>query len=128
MVQLLLWRQLLSKYISLTTCSFEHSFKYSLIHRLTPHIFASGIRHVSGNDKTHQQSTSSTTKQAKREHPPDPPTCCCMSGCPSCVWIEYAERLANYYADGGEKARREIEKIPDPILKAFLQMELKSRL
>ena len=60
--------------------------------------------------------------------PPDPPTTCCMSGCPTCVWIEYAEELAKYYSDGGDQAKKEIAKIKDPMLKAFLQMELKTRL
>ena len=64
----------------------------------------------------------------KKGPPPDPPTTCCMSGCPSCVWVEYAEQLTDYYADGGEQAKKEIKKIKDPMLKAFLMMELKTRL
>jgi len=57
---------------------------------------------------------------------PEIPTNCCMSGCANCVWIQYAEELAKFYEDGGEKARKAIEEIDDPMMKAFLQMELKS--
>ena len=58
----------------------------------------------------------------------DPPTNCCMSGCNNCVWITYAEELAKLSRDGGEQARRVIEKsVTDPCLKAFLLTELKMR-
>ena len=57
-----------------------------------------------------------------------PPTVCCMSGCANCVWIEYAERLADHYADGGEAGRRAIqEHVHDPSLRAFLLLELRTR-
>ena len=60
--------------------------------------------------------------------PPETPTVCCMSGCANCVWIEYAERLADHYADGGEAARRAIsEHVSDPSLRAFLLLELRTR-
>lgn len=58
----------------------------------------------------------------------DPPTSCCMSGCSNCVWIVYAENLAKLTKDGGEQARKLIEKnVTDPSLKAFLLTELKMR-
>ena len=51
-----------------------------------------------------------------------------MSGCANCVWIEYAERLADHYADGGEAGRRAIqEHVHDPSLRAFLLLELRTR-
>ena len=58
--------------------------------------------------------------------PPSIPTTCCMSGCANCVWIEYAEELLKYYQDGSGKQRalEEIEKLDDPMLKAFLKLEL----
>ncbi|XP_037090593.1 oxidoreductase-like domain-containing protein 1 [Pollicipes pollicipes] len=60
--------------------------------------------------------------------PPEQPTICCMSGCANCVWIEYAERLAAHYRDGGEAGRRAIEaNVTDPSLKAFLLLELRTR-
>lgn len=58
---------------------------------------------------------------------PDPPTNCCMSGCANCVWITYAFEISEYLKDGGEKARVEIEKIKDPIIKAFVLEEWKNR-
>lgn len=58
---------------------------------------------------------------------PDEPTNCCMSGCANCVWIDYARDLTRIYADGGSTAQKLIlEKISDPALKVFLQMELKT--
>ena len=57
-----------------------------------------------------------------------PPTNCCMSGCSNCVWIVYAENLAKLTKDGGEQARKLIEKnVTDPCLKAFLLTELRMR-
>ena len=61
-------------------------------------------------------------------NPPEPPTTCCMSGCPTCVWLEYAEELGQFYKDGGSKAKEAIEKdIHDPSLKAFLMFELSTK-
>lgn len=58
---------------------------------------------------------------------PEKPTNCCMSGCANCVWIDYAKELTRIYSDGGSKAQKVIlEKISDPSLKIFLQMELKA--
>jgi len=58
---------------------------------------------------------------------PEEPTTCCMSGCTNCVWIQYAEEVSKFYADGGEKAREIIlSKVTDPNTRAFLMMELKS--
>lgn len=56
--------------------------------------------------------------------PPDPPDICCMSGCPNCVWIQYADQLKRYYCDGGKKAREEIMKIENHNLRAYLLLEI----
>lgn len=58
---------------------------------------------------------------------PEEPTNCCMSGCANCVWIDYAKELTRIYADGGSRAQQLVlQKITDPSLKVFLQMELKA--
>jgi len=60
---------------------------------------------------------------------PEAPVSCCMSGCSNCVWISYAEEIANLYKDGGDRARAVINKeVTDPCLKSFLLMELKYKL
>ena len=59
---------------------------------------------------------------------PDPPTNCCMSGCANCVWITYAQELAQLYKDSGRAADSVMNAIDDPSLKMFLNLELKEKL
>lgn len=66
--------------------------------------------------------------QNKKVDFPEEPTTCCMSGCPNCVWLEYAEKLSAYYQDGGDRAIKEInEKVQDSNVRAFLLHELRMR-
>ncbi|KAF5288302.1 hypothetical protein FQR65_LT12034 [Abscondita terminalis] len=64
----------------------------------------------------------------ENEEYPQVPNNCCMSNCPNCVWIDYAQKLSDYYKDGGEKALKEIEEhITDVSLKAYILMEIRIR-
>lgn len=57
---------------------------------------------------------------------PEEPTTCCMSGCDNCVWIQYAKELTDLYRDSGAQARKILkEKIKDPSIQMFLQLELR---
>ncbi|KAJ8915174.1 hypothetical protein NQ315_000427 [Exocentrus adspersus] len=76
------------------------------------------------NDKTEPK----TDSKSKQNEYPEEPTTCCMSGCSNCVWLDYAEKLSEYYRDRGERAVKEInEKVTDPSIKAFLLHELRMR-
>ena len=59
---------------------------------------------------------------------PEPPNNCCMSGCANCVWITYAQDLAELYKDSGKAADSVMNAIDDPSLKFFLNLELKDKL
>lgn len=84
-----------------------------LLSSLSSRVQQSSLRHCSNDDTNIQL--------------PEEPTNCCMSGCANCVWIDYAKELTRIYADGGSKAQKVVlEKISDPTLKVFLQMELKT--
>ena len=56
-----------------------------------------------------------------------------MSGCANCVWLDYAEEMVNYYETLGKKMElSELlntldDNVDDPMVKAFLTMELKSK-
>lgn len=59
--------------------------------------------------------------------PLEEPTNCCMSGCANCVWIKYAEQLVKQFDNGDNLAKKVIfEKVHDPNMRAFLEMELRS--
>jgi len=57
-----------------------------------------------------------------------------MSGCANCVWLDYAEEMTQFYASKGadmpkEDLIKEIEsQLSDPMIKAFIMLELKTRL
>lgn len=58
-------------------------------------------------------------------NPPEVPMHCCMTGCENCVWIVYAQEMADYYGDNGLRLKRVIDQsIDDPALKSFLLLEL----
>lgn len=58
-----------------------------------------------------------------------------MSGCANCVWLDYAEEMTQFYASqqksqvSKEEIIKDIEShLSDPMLKAFILLELKSKL
>ncbi|KAL0840908.1 hypothetical protein ABMA28_014707 [Loxostege sticticalis] len=59
----------------------------------------------------------------------DPPTACCRSGCSNCVFIVWAEALANKMQDAGPEIQNKVlSMVDDPSMKAYLEMELRLRL
>lgn len=80
--------------------------------------------------KCHKNASDEHAKDKKNKPTelPEEPTTCCMSGCPNCVWLEYAEKLSAYFHDGGERALKVInEKVQDANVRAFLLHELRMR-
>ncbi|XP_054089053.1 oxidoreductase-like domain-containing protein 1 isoform X2 [Zeugodacus cucurbitae] len=58
---------------------------------------------------------------------PPTPKPCCLAGCTNCVWVEYAHKLADLFHGYDEKAQEIVlNKVPDPVLRSFLKVELKS--
>lgn len=104
--------------------------------------FHHGHRHLSRipndeNNKNEHLSSMEKKKTNRPMHVLEEPTCiedvveptnCCMSGCPNCVWIEYAEKLSSFLKDNPADIQKMImEKVQDPNMKAFLSMELRVR-
>ena len=54
-------------------------------------------------------------------------------GCANCVWLDYAEEMVNYYEELGKKMdisdllQTLDDNVEDPMVKAFLTMEIKSK-
>ncbi|XP_037293820.1 oxidoreductase-like domain-containing protein 1 [Manduca sexta] len=58
----------------------------------------------------------------------NPPTACCQSGCSNCVFIVWAEALANKMQNANPEISEKILKmVDDPSMKAYLEMELRLR-
>ena len=96
-------------------------------------------------------STTSSNRDKDEEGPPQLPSTCCMSGegeinvcqeaslykcykgCANCVWLDYAEEVVRYYDSRGMTSNFEelldtVDKnVEDPMVKAFVKMELKSK-
>ncbi|KAK4874708.1 hypothetical protein RN001_014068 [Aquatica leii] len=107
---------------------------FALRFRNARHIPTLNVSCIHNSFQKRSESKSSNTDDSnnsnvkQEEEPLQPPTNCCMSNCPNCVWIDYAQKLSNYYKDGGEKAMKEInEHITDSSLKAFVLMEIRIR-
>lgn len=80
----------------------------------------------STSDSTNKEATQGNVEKGPLPVPP-PEGLCCMSSCQNCVWLQYADELADYFKDGGKKAEEALNDVPDVNLKAFLKMELRMK-
>ncbi|RWS26022.1 hypothetical protein B4U80_01352 [Leptotrombidium deliense] len=79
------------------------------------------IRHNSGG----KSEDGNVKKPTALPTPPDPDMCC-GSGCPTCVWVRYAEELRTRFPNGSEMAMKTVdEEVDDESLKVFLKMQIK---
>lgn len=121
------------RYFNYTYSTFSCRLGWSTYCRLYSTALDGDDSDVPRNGQFNKNEKSSSTDNGKSEEKPtlatpEEPTTCCMSGCANCVWLEYAEKLAEYYKDGGEQAVKEInEKITDPNIKAYLLHELRMK-
>ncbi|XP_039947565.1 oxidoreductase-like domain-containing protein 1 isoform X2 [Bactrocera neohumeralis] len=73
------------------------------------------------------QQTRILTQQPEHIKLPPTPKPCCLAGCTNCVWVEYAHKIADLLNGCDEKAQEIVlNKVPDPVLRSFLKVELKS--
>ena len=96
--------------------------------------FSKVVKHSLVNTSSFRTTARWNNHDGSEGEPPIPVTCC-GSGCQNCVWVEYAERLLDYYKGkysngeaGLRKALTEIEKLEDENLKTFIKMEINFRL
>lgn len=72
--------------------------------------------------------SNSSQEKAIQSGVPEVPTTCCQSGCPNCVWLDYADHLTQHYKDGGKEALAAIHRdIEDPNLREYLLFELRMK-
>ena len=89
----------------------------------------------SSNDDSTSTNISNPTKlpTGSDGFPEVPANMCCMSGCANCVWLDYAEDMVKAYTQKGQHLElsdimKEVDaNVDDPMIKAFIQMELKSK-
>jgi len=69
-----------------------------------------------------------SAKPSKAPEPPSPDLCC-MSGCPKCVFMEYADDLARFCLKTGVSPDDEINKVTkDPNMRMIIKMMLKEQI
>ena len=84
------------------------------------------------NDEEVSEQRSEEVEQ-DAEAPPELPTTCCNSGCSNCVWLDYADAMVAFYSARGQGvALNDLlatmrSNVDDPMVKTFIEMELKSK-
>ncbi|GBL76584.1 hypothetical protein AVEN_53309-1 [Araneus ventricosus] len=78
---------------------------------------------------TNEDSNSIQSKEEaySLDKPPEKPEigACCESGCQNCVWFKYVAEVRFYYGNDKEKWQEALNSIPEPDLRAFVEMQLK---
>ena len=97
-----------------------HFFSTSSVKRW----FEDGTQRI---DVDHSKKKKANVIESIEEAPQPPPVdLCCMSGCPRCVFIEYADELMAYCKKTGSNSHSEIKKITkDPNMQMMIRMLMK---
>lgn len=125
-------RMVKSEYISILFLILFNCNKFTQIGKIHPRmVYNLCFRHYCSNTfaEINQNKAKNTICSCSNvTEVPEAPTTCCMTGCPNCVWLNYAEKLTEYFKDGGDKAWKEINThVTDPNIKAYLTHELRTR-
>ncbi|CAK1546940.1 unnamed protein product [Leptosia nina] len=91
-------------------------------------LFGESLRKCTTQSNTDEEKEREIEKIKRNASLDEPPTACCRSGCANCVFIVWAETLAEKMESAGpEIAEKILKMVDDPSMRAYLELELRIR-